>query len=135
MQDEFIQLPPIPKDEPGEFVELVWLFAKLRAEERETVLDFVKSAADGAPGKIMVTEYAKILKNISLKASPDIQEFTELTRRLLGHLFAQACDMAATVYLNCIVAGKPVKETSGELALDEDLTRMIAAYYQKKAQK
>ena len=121
MQDEFIQLPPIPKDEPGEFVELVWLFAKLRA--------------DGAPGRIMVTEYAKILKNISLKASPDIQEFTELTRRLLGHLFAQACDMAATVYLNCIVAGKPVKETSGELALDEDLTRMIAAYYQKKAQK
>lgn len=75
------------------------------------------------------TAFVKMMQDDSTEIKPDVEEYIELMRKLIGTLVAQSCEIAAIVYENYRMGGKSIEKISEEFHLDEELLALMAQYY------
>ena len=131
MKPQYIQLPPLPINMPKETIEMIWLYAHLSKQEQGMIRDFIQENLKNSHKNLSETELAQMLQESETEINPDIQEYADLMRKLLGTLIVQSCDMAAFVYQNYCVEGKSPQEIAGEYGVDEESIRIMAQYYDK----
>ncbi len=130
MESEYIQLPPLPLDTPTKCIELFWGFVHLTRQEQEKVRDFLVEGLKEDDKKLKETEFIKEMKN--QEVSPEIHEFIELMRKMIGELVAESCEMAALVYQNYCTEKKSIEEISEEFHIDQKSVELMTQYYDKK---
>ena len=131
MEPKYIQLPPLPLDLPTEVIEMIWLYTRLSGEEQEMILDFIRENLKKGNRNLDETDLSKVLEDSDEKVNPDVKEFIDLMRKLVGTLIAQSCEMAALVYQNYYIEKKSTEEISKEFHVDEESIRIVSQYYDK----
>ena len=125
MEPKYIQLPPLPLDLPTEVIEMIWLYTRLSGEEQEMIRDFIRENLKKGNRNLDETDLS------DEKVNPDVKEFIDLMRKLVGTLIAQSCEMAALVYQNYYIEKKSTEEISKEFHVDEESIRIVSQYYDK----
>lgn len=133
MDSRYIQLPPLPSDMPTECIEMIWLYTRLSKQEQEMIREFVKENLKEENKKLDETGFAKMLRE-SEKINPDIREYTDLMKKLLGLLIVQSCGVAALVYQNYCIKGKSIDDISKEFNVDKESIQLMVQYYDKKTE-
>ena len=131
MEPKYIQLPPLPLDLPAEVIEMIWLYTRLSGEEQEMIRDFIRENLKKGNRNLDETDLSKVLEDSDEKVNPDVKEFIDLMRKLVGTLIAQSCEMAALVYQNYYIEKKSTEEISKEFHVDEESIRIVSQYYDK----
>ncbi|EOS68627.1 hypothetical protein C818_03435 [Lachnospiraceae bacterium MD308] len=131
MEPQYIQLPPLPLDLPAEVIEMIWLYTRLSGEEQEMIRDFIRENLKKENKNLDETDLSKVLEGSDEKVNPDVKEFIDLMRMLVGTLIAQSCEMAALVYQNYYIEKKSTEEISKEFHVDEESIRIVSQYYDK----
>ena len=131
MEPKYIQLPPLPLDLPVEVIGMIWLYTRLSGEEQEMIRDFIRENLKKENRNLDGTGLSKVLEDSDEKVNPDVKEFIDLMRKLVGTLIAQSCEMAALVYQNYYIEKKSTEEISKEFHVDEESIRIISQYYDK----
>ena len=131
MEPKYIQLPPLPLDLPAEVIEMIWLYTRLPEEEQEMIRDFIRENLKKGNRNLDETDLSKVLEDSDEKVNPDVKEFIDLMRKLVGTLIAQSCEMAALVYQNYYIEKKSTEEISKEFHVDEESIRIVSQYYDK----
>ena len=131
MEPKYIQLPPLPLDLPAEVIEMIWLYTRLPEEEQEMIRDFIRENLKKGNKNLDETDLSKVLEDSDEKVNPDVKEFIDLMRKLVGTLIAQSCEMAALVYQNYYIEKKSTEEISKEFHVDEESIRIVSQYYDK----
>lgn len=131
MESEYIQLPPLPLDMPTECIEMIWLYTRLSRQEQETIRDFIKEILKKDNRNLDETEFSKVLRDSETEINPDVREYADLMKRLLGALIAQSCEMAALVFRNYCIEEKSVEEISKEFNVDEEAIQLMVKYFTK----
>lgn len=131
MKPEYIQLPPLPSDLPAEVIEMIWLYTRLSVEEQEMIRKFIRENLKKRNRNVKETDFAKVLQDSEAEENPDVKEFIDLMRKLIGILIAQSCEMAALVYQNYYIEKKSTEEISKEFHVDEESIRIVSQYYDK----
>ena len=131
MKPKYIQLPPLPLDMPAEVLEMIWLYAQLSSEELKMIRDFIRENMKKENRNLDGTDLSKVLEGSDEKVNPDVKEFIDLMRKLVGTLIAQSCEMAAFVYQNYYIEKKSTEEISKEFNVDEESIRIVSQYYNK----
>lgn len=132
MKPEYIQLPPLPSDLPAEVIEMIWLYTRLSVEEQEMIREFIRENLKKGNRNVEETDFAKVLRDSEAEENPDVKEFIDLMRKLIGILIAQSCDMAALVYQNYCMEKKSTEDISEEFNVDQESIQLMAQYYDKK---
>ena len=131
MKPKYIQLPPLPLDLPAEVIEMIWLYTRLSGEEQEMIRDFIRENLKKENRNLDGTGLSKVLEDSDEKVNPDVKEFIDLMRKLVGTLIAQSCEMAALVYQNYYIEKKSTEEISKEFNVDKESIRIVSQYYDK----
>lgn len=131
MEPKYIQLPPLPLDLPVEVIGMIWLYTRLSGEEQEMIRDFIRENLKKENKNLDETDLSKVLEGSDEKVNPDVKEFIDLMRMLVGTLIAQSCEMAALVYQNYYIEKKSTEEISKEFHVDEESIRIVSQYYDK----
>lgn len=131
MEPKYIQLPPLPLDLPAEVIEMIWLYTRLSGEEQEMIRDFIRENLKKENRNLDGTDLSKVLEDSDEKVNPDVKEFIDLMRKLVGTLIAQSCEMAALVYQNYYIEKKSTEEISKEFNVDKESIRIVSQYYDK----
>lgn len=131
MEPKYIQLPPLPLDLPAEVIEMIWLYTRLSGEEQEMIRDFIRENLKKENKNLDGTDLAKVLEDSDEKVNPDVKEFIDLMRKLVGTLIVQSCEMAALVYQNYYIEKKSAEDISKEFHVDEESIRIVSQYYDK----
>lgn len=95
MKPKYIQLPPLPLDLPTEVIEMIWLYTRLSGEEQEMIRDFIRENLEKGNKNLGETDLSRILRDFGEEVNPDVKEFIDLMREMVGTLMAQSCEMAA----------------------------------------
>ncbi len=132
MKPEYIQLPPLPSDLPAEVIEMIWLYTRLSVEEQEMIRKFIRENLKKRNRNVKETDFAKVLQDSEAEENPDVKEFIDLMRKLIGILIAQSCEMAALVYQNYCMEKKSTEDISEEFNVDQESIQLMAQYYDKK---
>ncbi len=132
MESKYIQLPPLPSDMPAECIEMIWLYTRLSRQEQEMIRDFIKENLKKDNRNLDETELSKVLQDSEAEINPDVKEYTDLMKKLLGTLIAQSCEMAALVYQNYCIEKKSIKEISKKFNVNEESVQLMVQYYDKK---
>ena len=132
MKPEYIQLPPLPSDLPAEVIEMIWLYTRLSVEEQEMIQEFIRENLKKGNRNLEETDFAKVLRDSEAEENPDVKEFIDLMRKLIGILIAQSCDMAALVYQNYCIEKKSTEDISEEFNVDQESIQLMVQYYDKK---
>lgn len=132
MKPEYIQLPPLPSDLPAEVIEMIWLYTRLSVEEQEMIREFIRENLKKGNRNLEETDFAKVLRDSEAEENPDVKEFIDLMRKLIGILIAQSCDMAALVYQNYCIEKKSTEDISEEFNVDQESIQLMVQYYDKK---
>lgn len=132
MKPEYIQLPPLPSDLPAEVIEMIWLYTRLSGEEQEMIREFIRENLKKGNRNVEETDFAKVLRDSEAEENPDVKEFIDLMRKLIGILIAQSCDMAALVYQNYCIEKKSTEDISEEFNVDQESIQLMVQYYDKK---
>lgn len=132
MKPEYIQLPPLPSDLPAEVIEMIWLYTQLSVEEQEMIREFIRENLKKGNRNLEETDFAKVLRDSEAEENPDVKEFIDLMRKLIGILIAQSCDMAALVYQNYCIEKKSTEDISEEFNVDQESIQLMVQYYDKK---
>ncbi len=103
MGPKYIQLPPLPSDLPTEVIEMIWLYTRLSRQEQEMIRDYIKENLKEEHRNLNETELFKALQESETEINPDVKEYVDLMKKLLGTLIAQSCEMAALIYQNYCV--------------------------------
>ena len=132
MKPEYIQLPPLPSDLPAEVIEMIWLYTRLSGEEQEMIREFIRENLKKGNRNVEETDFAKVMRDSEAEENPDVKEFIDLMRKLIGILIAQSCDMAALVYQNYCIEKKSTEDISEEFNVDQESIQLMVQYYDKK---
>ena len=132
MKPEYIQLPPLPSDLPAEVIEMIWLYTRLSVEEQEMIREFIRENLKKGNRNVEETDFAKVLRDSEAEENPDVKEFIDLMRKLIGILIAQSCDMTALVYQNYCMEKKSTEDISEEFNVDQESIQLMVQYYDKK---
>jgi hypothetical protein len=132
MKPEYIQLPPLPTDLPAEVIEMIWLYTRLSGEEQEMIREFIRENLKKGNRNVEETDFAKVLRDYEAEENPDVKEFIDLMRKLIGILIAQSCDMAVLVYQNYCIEKKSTEDISEEFNVDQESIQLMVQYYDKK---
>ena len=132
MKPEYIQLPPLPSDLPAEVIEMIWLYTRLSGEEQEMIREFIRENLKKGNRNVEETDFAKVLQDSEAEENPDVKEFIDLMRKLIGILIAQSCEMAALVYQNYCMEKKSTEDISEEFNVDQESIQLMVQYYDKK---
>ena len=131
MEPKYIQLPPLPLDLPTEVIEMIWLYTRLSGEEQKMIQGFIRENLKKENKNVDETDLSKVLQDSDGKINPDVKEFIDLMRKLIGTLIAQSCEMAVLVYQNYYIEKKSTEEISKEFHVDEESIRIVLQYYDK----
>ena len=131
MEPKYIQLPPLPLDLPAEVIEMIWLYTRLSRKEQEGIRGFIRENLKKENKNLDGTGLSKVLEDSDEKVNPDVKEFIDLMRKLVGTLIAQSCEMAALVYQNYYIEKKSTEEISKEFNVDKESIRIVSQYYDK----
>lgn len=131
MEPKYIQLPPLPLDLPTEVIEMIWLYTRLSGEEQKMIQGFIRENLKKENKNVDETDLSKVLQDSDEKINPDVKEFIDLMRKLIGTLIAQSCEMAVLVYQNYYIEKKSTEEISKEFHVDEESIRIVLQYYDK----
>ena len=131
MEPKYIQLPPLPLDLPTEVIEMIWLYTRLSGEEQKMIQGFIRKKKKKENKNVDETDLSKVLQDSDEKINPDVKEFIDLMRKLIGTLIAQSCEMAVLVYQNYYIEKKSTEEISKEFHVDEESIRIVLQYYDK----
>ena len=131
MKPKYIQLPPLPLDLPAEVIEMIWLYTRLSGEEQKMIRAFIRENLKEGNKKLEETDFAKVLWDSEAEDNPDVKEFIDLMRKMIGILIAQSCEMAAFVYQNYYIERKSTEDIAKEFNVDGESIRLVAQYYDK----
>ena len=95
------------------------------------IRDFIRENMKKENRNLDGTGLSKVLEDSDEKVNPDVKEFIDLMRKLVGTLNAQSCEMAALVYQNYYIEKKSTEEISKEFHVDEESIRIVSQYYNK----
>ena len=132
MESKYIQLLPLPLDMPAECIEMIWLYTRLSRQEQEMIRDFIRANLQKDNRNLDETELSKVLQESEAEINPDVKEYADLMKKLLGTLIAQSCEMAALVYQNHCIEKKSIKEISKKFNVTEESVQLMIQYYDKK---
>lgn len=132
MEQKYIQLPPLPLDMPVETIEMIWLFTRLSKQEQEIIRDFIRENLKEKHKNLDETELSRVLQKSEAEINPDIKEYVDLMKQLLGTMIVQSCEMAALVYQNYCIEKKSVEEIAKEFNVGEEAVQIMVQYYDKK---
>lgn len=132
MKSKYIQLPPLPSDMPKEAIGMLWVFLKMPKQEQKMIRDFVRESLKEDDKDLSGTDLAKEIHELDLEVRPEIKEFVDLMKKLIGTMIAQSCEVAALIYENYCIEEKSIKEISEEFHVDEESIQVIARCYDKK---
>ncbi len=132
MKPKYIQLPPLPLDLPTEVIKMIWLYTWLSGEEQEMIRDSIRENLKKENKNLDETDLSKILQDSDEEVNPDVKEFTDLMRELVGTLMAQSCEMAALVLQYYCIDEKSIKEISEIFHVPENTIELMAQYYERK---
>ena len=131
MKTKYIQLPPLPSDLSTEVIKMIWLFARLSGEEQEMIRSFIRENLKKENKNLYKTDLLKVLQDSDEKVNPDVKEFIDLLRKLVGILTAQSCEMAALVYQLYCIEKKSTEDIAKEFHMAEKSIRLMTQYYDK----
>lgn len=129
MKLKYIQLPPLPSDLPAEVIEMIWLYTRLLEEEQKMIRDFIRENLQKENKSFDETDLSKVFQDTDEKVNPDVEEFIDLIRKLVGTLIAQSCEMAAFVYQNYCIEKKSTEDIVKEINVDEESIWLVTRYY------
>lgn len=132
MEQKYIQLPPLPSDMPLESIEMIWLYAQMSDEKRDMLLEFIWESFNNNNTRLEKPEISKAMWSPCTEINPDVLEFANLMKKLVGILIVQACEMAALIYQGYCIAGKSLEELSKKYHVDEETLQLMAQYYDNK---
>lgn len=132
MEQKYIQLPPLPSDMPLESIEMIWLYAQMSDEKRDMFLEFIWESFNDNNTCLEKSEISKAMWRSCTEINPDVVEFANLMKKLVGILIVQACEMAAFIYQGYCIAGKSIEELSKEYHVDKETLQLMAQYYDNK---
>ena len=96
------------------------------------IRDFIKENLKKDNRNLDETELSKVLQESEAEINPDVKEYTDLMKKLLGTLIAQSCEMAALVYQNYCIEKKSIKEIAKKFNVNEESVQLMVQYYDKK---
>ena len=131
VKPKYIQLPPLPLDLPAEVIEMIWLYTRLSGEEQKMIRAFIRENLKEGNKKLEETDFAKVLWDSEAEDNPDVKEYIDLMRKMIGILIAQSCEMAALVYQNYYIERKSTEDIAKEFNVDGESIRLVAQYYDK----
>lgn len=132
MKSKYIQLPPLPSDVPPILVQMLWLYVKMSGQEQESLLNFMKENLKVDDENLNETKFLEMLNDDTAEINPDVIEYTNLMRRMIGGMIVQACEMASLVYQSHCVEGKSVEDIAKEYEMEEEFLQLVAEYYDNK---
>lgn len=132
MKQNYIQLPPLPSDMPLESIEMIWLYAQMSDEKRDMLLEFIWESFNNNNTCLGKSEISKAMWSSCTEINPDVLEFANLMKKLVGILIVQACEMAALIYQDYCITGKSIEELSKEYHVDKETIQLMAQYYDNK---
>ena len=98
--EEYIQLPPLPRDTEGFVVQMFWEFMKLSKEEKEKVHADLKSIVN----KDNIEPYKAPEKYREIKRE-ELAAFEETVKNMIRSLVLEASDIASWVYVKKYIEG------------------------------
>lgn len=98
--EEYIQLPPLPRDTEGFVVQMFWEFMKLSKEEKEKVHADLKSIVN----KDNIEPYKAPEKYREIKRE-ELAAFEETIKNMIRSLVLEASDVASWVYVKKYIEG------------------------------
>ena len=98
--EEYIQLPPLPRDPEGFVVQMFWEFMKLSKEEKEKVHADLKSIVN----KDNIEPY-KEPENYREVKREELAAFEETVKNMIRSLVLEASDVASWVYVKKYIEG------------------------------
>ena len=98
--EEYIQLPPLPRDTEGFVVQMFWEFMKLSKEEKEKVHADLKSIVN----KDNIEPYKAPEKYREIKRE-ELAAFEETVKNMIRSLVLEASDVASWVYVKKYIEG------------------------------
>lgn len=101
-------------------------------QEQKMIRDFVRESLKEDDKDLSGTDLAKEIHELDLEVRPEIKEFVDLMKKLIGTMIAQSCEVAALIYENYCIEEKSIKEISEEFHVDEESIQVIARCYDKK---
>ena len=96
------------------------------------IREFIRENLKKGNRNVEETDFAKVLRDYEAEENPDVKEFIDLMRKLIGILIAQSCDMAALVYQNYCIEKKSTEDISEEFNVDQESIQLMVQYYDKK---
>ncbi len=132
MKQNYIKLPPLPSDMPLESIEMIWLYAQMPDEKRDMLLEFIWESFNNNNTCLEKLEISKEIWSSCTEINPDVLEFANLMKKLVGILIVQACEMAALIYQGYCITRKSIEELSKEYHVDEKTIQLMAQYYDNR---
>ena len=103
--EEYIQLPPLPRDTEGFVVQMFWEFMKLSKEEKEKVHADLKSIVN----KDNIEPYKAPEKYREIKRE-ELAAFEETIKNMIRSLVLEASDVASWVYVKKYIEGRTLEQ-------------------------
>ena len=108
--EEYIQLPPLPRDPEGFVVQMFWEFMKLSKEEKEKVHADLKSIVN----KDNIEPY-KEPENYREVKREELAAFEETVKNMIRSLVLEASDVASWVYVKKYIEGWTLEQMIEEM--------------------
>lgn len=131
MKSKYVQFPPLPKDTPIEFIDLLWLYAKMPETQQKILLNFIKlnlKKDNETPNK---TKFPIDMLDSDSAPHSEFTDFNNYMKQMIGALIVQACEMAAIIYLNYCIENKSVDQISIEFNIDKETILLMSNIYDK----
>lgn len=122
MEEEYIQLPPLPADLEWDAVKVIWEYAKLSEEEKISVYDDMCRISGNKE------EIPKEHHKIELE---EIADYVEALRALMASLITEASDIAAWVFARKYIEGFSLEQMMEELPHAEKFIRAMDIMFEK----
>lgn len=129
MENEYIQLPPLPADTPWDVLNVLWEFAKLDEKERIDALNYLEALEDFAIGEGELEALQEIVEKYKDQDTQFFDRVSEILRNVLAMLTINSYEMAALIYQKRCVEGKSKKQIAEEAGLNPDKIEMFLRYY------
>lgn len=125
MEEEYIQLPPLPADLEWDAVKVIWEYAKLSEEEKISVYDDMCRISGN---KEEIPEMPKEYHKIELE---EIADYVEALRALMASLITEASAIAAWVFARKYIEGFSLEQMMEELPHAEKFIRAMDIMFEK----
>lgn len=108
--EEYIQLPPLPRDTEGFVVQMFWEFMKLSKEGKERVHADLKSIVN----KDNIKPYKEPENYCEVKRE-ELAAFEETVKNMIRSLVLEASDVASWVYVKKYIEGWTLEQMIEEM--------------------